>query len=41
MPVVPHYPSDEPEYDREAPDFGEIVDEILERDDPSPKPSAA
>jgi hypothetical protein len=36
MPVVPHYPSDEPEDDPEAPDFGEIVDEILERDGPTP-----
>ncbi|WP_274380988.1 hypothetical protein [Halorussus salinus] len=41
MPVVPHYPSDEPDHDREAPDFGEIVDEILDRDDPSPRPSGA
>ena len=36
MTVVPHYPSDEPRDDREAPDFGEIVDEILDRDDPGP-----
>ncbi len=36
MPAVPHYPSDEPDRERGAPDFGEIVDEILERDDPTP-----
>ncbi|WP_321112374.1 hypothetical protein [Halorussus salinisoli] len=40
MPVVPHYPSDESNRERDAPDFGEIVDEILERDDPSPTPVA-
>ncbi|WP_435175022.1 hypothetical protein [Halorussus sp. AFM4] len=36
MPVVPHYPSDESGDDREAPDFGEIVDDILDRGDPTP-----
>ncbi|NHN59405.1 MULTISPECIES: hypothetical protein [Halorussus] len=36
MTVVPHYPSDEPRDDREAPDFGEIVDDILDRGDPTP-----
>jgi hypothetical protein len=41
MPVVPHYPSDDPNRDREAPDFGEIVDEILEREDPTPRAPVA
>ena len=38
MPTVPHYPSDEPDPNRErrAPDIGEVVDRILDRDDPSP-----
>jgi hypothetical protein len=41
MPIVPHYPSDEPEQD-ETPDFGEIVDRILNGgDDPNPVVSAA
>ncbi|WP_267195351.1 hypothetical protein [Halegenticoccus tardaugens] len=36
MPIVPHYPSDEPE-DESPPDFGEIADRILNGgDDPSP-----
>ena len=42
MPIVPHYPSDEPEDDEETPDFGEIVDRILNGgDDPTPVVSAA
>jgi hypothetical protein len=42
MPIVPHYPSDEPADDRERPDFGEIVDRILNGgDDPNPVVSAA
>jgi len=41
MPAVPHYPSDEPDGGEEAPDFGEIVDEILDREDPTPVPRVA
>jgi hypothetical protein len=42
MPIVPHYPSDEPERDDDAPDFGEIVDRILNGGgDPNPVVSAA
>jgi hypothetical protein len=41
MPIVPHYPSDEPAED-DAPDFGEIVDRILNGGDgPNPVVSAA
>ena len=41
MPIVPHYPSDEPERDDGSPDFGEIVDRILNGgDDPTPVVSA-
>lgn len=39
MPLVPHYPSDESEDDRDVPDFGDVVDRILNGgDDPSPMP---
>jgi hypothetical protein len=39
MPLVPHYPSDEPRRDRRAPDLGEIVDDILRGgDDPDTDP---
>jgi hypothetical protein len=39
MPLVPHYPSDEPRRNRDAPDFGEIVEEILHGgDDPASMP---
>jgi hypothetical protein len=41
MPAVPHYPSDEPSRGRDPPDFGEIVDQILDRDDPTPTPAVA
>lgn len=42
MPIVPHYPSDEPDEDEETPDFGEIVDRILNGgSDPTPVVSAA
>ncbi|WP_372909635.1 hypothetical protein [Salinigranum sp.] len=41
MPIAPHYPSDEPADDEEKPDFGEIVDRILNGgDDPTPVVSA-
>ncbi|MFB6170964.1 MAG: hypothetical protein ABEJ23_00405 [Haloarculaceae archaeon] len=37
MPLVPHYPADEPDDDRRAPDIGDVVDRILNgNDDPSP-----
>jgi hypothetical protein len=36
MPAVPHYPSDEPDRKRRAPDISDVVDRILDRDDPSP-----
>jgi hypothetical protein len=40
MPIAPHYPSDEPR-EKESPDFGEIVDRILNGgDDPNPVVSA-
>ncbi len=40
MPIAPHYPSDEPA-DEEKPDFGEIVDRILNGgDEPTPVVSA-
>ena len=36
MPLVPHYPSDEPE-DGDAPDIDDVVDRILDGGrDPSP-----
>lgn len=38
MPLVPHLPSDEPD-DESAPDFGEVVDRILNGDD-DPSPTA-
>ncbi len=37
MPLVPHYPTDEPKRDRRVPDIDEIVDDILgSGDDPQP-----
>jgi hypothetical protein len=40
VPVVPHYPTDEPAPDEEAPDLGEILDRILTGDDgPQPVPA--
>jgi hypothetical protein len=44
MPLVPHYPSDEPADDEETPDLGDVVDRILNGDDEnrrSPTPAAA
>jgi hypothetical protein len=41
VPGVPYDPEEEPENDRELPDFDEIVEQILDRDDPTPTPSAA
>jgi len=35
VPAVPHYPEDEPERKRRVPDIGDVVDRILDRDDPS------
>ncbi len=35
MPLVPHYPSDDPEPSDSAPDLNEIVDRIL-TGDPDP-----
>ena len=35
MPLVPHYPSDDPEPNDTAPDLNEIVDRIL-TGDPDP-----
>ena len=35
MPLVPHYPSDDPEPNDSAPDLNEIVDRIL-TGDPDP-----
>ena len=41
MPIAPHYPSDEPAEDEDSPDFGEIVDRILNGgDSPNPVVSA-
>jgi hypothetical protein len=40
VPVVPHYPTDEPDRDEEAPDLTEIIEGILGDDDrPSPVPA--
>lgn len=36
MPLVPHYPTDEPDRERRAPDLGDVVDRILNDDDPRP-----
>ncbi|WP_269844163.1 hypothetical protein [Halegenticoccus soli] len=42
MPIVPHYPSDEPEDEERAPDIDEIVDRIVNGgDSPSPPPTGA
>jgi len=38
MPLVPHYPSDEPRRDRRTPDIDDIVDDILGRGDGDPQP---
>ncbi|MFB6178342.1 MAG: hypothetical protein ABEI77_01300 [Halorientalis sp.] len=35
MPLVPHYPSDEPD-DGEAPDLSEVVDRIINGDGDRP-----
>ncbi|MFB6080156.1 MAG: hypothetical protein ABEJ81_04070 [Haloferacaceae archaeon] len=40
MPVVPHYPSDDPDRDRNVPDIGDVVDRILNGDD-DPRPAVA
>ncbi|MFB6129579.1 MAG: hypothetical protein ABEJ28_02020 [Salinigranum sp.] len=37
MPATPHYPSEDPERDRRAPDFGDILDRILNGGNPSPE----
>ncbi len=36
MPAVPHFPSDEPDREPRAPDIDDVVDRILDRDDPTP-----
>jgi hypothetical protein len=36
VPAVPHYPSEEPRKDEQAPDIDDILDRILDRDEPSP-----
>lgn len=40
MPVVPHYPEDEPDDPQRAPSINEIVDEILDGGDTPTPPSA-
>ena len=40
MPLVPHYPSDEPDDRERAPDFDDLVDRIL-RDGGGPTPPSA
>lgn len=40
MPVVPHYPSDEPDEQDGVTDFGEIVDRIVSGGDRPRTPSA-
>lgn len=42
MPLVPHFPSDEPSEDESVPDFDDVVDRILNGgDDPTPSPTPA
>ncbi|MDY6819001.1 MAG: hypothetical protein SVG88_10105 [Halobacteriales archaeon] len=36
MPVVPHYPSDEPEKEDNAPNVDELIEDILGGDDSGP-----
>ncbi|MFB6091557.1 MAG: hypothetical protein ABEK02_00945 [Haloquadratum sp.] len=38
MPLVPHYPTDEPRRDRRAPDIDDIVEDILGNGDDGPRP---
>jgi hypothetical protein len=38
MPLVPHYPNDEPQRDRRTPNIDDIVDDILGRGDDDPQP---
>jgi hypothetical protein len=40
MPLVPHYPSDEPDDADQAPDFDRIVDRILHGGDGPSSPAA-
>lgn len=40
MPVVPHYPSDEPDEQDGVTDFGEIVDRIVSGGDERRAPGA-
>lgn len=41
MPAVPHYPTEEPRERKDRPDLNEIVDRILDRDDPTFAPRSA
>lgn len=36
MPVVPHYPSDEPDDEENAPNVDELIEDILGGGDPTP-----
>ena len=38
MPLVPHYPTDEPQRDHRTPDIDDIVDDILGSGDDGPNP---